>query len=89
MFSICRQTHPATGIEHAVSCCFFNNDETCLVTGGANIIKVFRLLPEGHTKEVNAGKKLFLCRWYILVVLMTLGNDDVEFVRFDSDKKFK
>ncbi|CAH0759559.1 unnamed protein product [Diatraea saccharalis] len=55
MFSICRQTHPATGIEHAVSCYFFNNDDVCLVTAGANIIKVFRLLPEGHTKEVNAA----------------------------------
>ncbi|XP_049880956.1 cleavage and polyadenylation specificity factor subunit 1 [Pectinophora gossypiella] len=55
MFSICRQTHPATGIEHAVSCCFFNNDETCLVTAGANVIKVFRLVPEGPTKEVNAA----------------------------------
>ncbi|XP_046972661.1 cleavage and polyadenylation specificity factor subunit 1 [Vanessa cardui] len=55
MFSICRQTHPATGIEHAISCCFFNNDEVCLITAGANIIKVFRLLPEGHTKEVNAA----------------------------------
>nr|XP_049706135.1 cleavage and polyadenylation specificity factor subunit 1 isoform X2 [Helicoverpa armigera] len=55
MFSICRQTHPATGIEHSVSSCFFNNDETCLITAGANILKVFRLLPEGHTKEVNAA----------------------------------
>ncbi|XP_052749426.1 cleavage and polyadenylation specificity factor subunit 1 [Galleria mellonella] len=55
MFSICRQTHPATGIEHAVSCCFFNNEDVCLVTAGANIIKVFRLLPEGPTKEVNAA----------------------------------
>ncbi|KAL0860312.1 hypothetical protein ABMA27_009720 [Loxostege sticticalis] len=55
MFSICRQTHPATGIEHAVSCCFFNTDDVCLVTAGANIIKVFRLFPEGHTKEVNAA----------------------------------
>lgn len=55
MFSICRQTHPATGIEHTESCCFFNNDETCLVTAGSNILKVFRLLPEGHTKEVNAA----------------------------------
>ncbi|XP_061384693.1 cleavage and polyadenylation specificity factor subunit 1 [Danaus plexippus] len=55
MFSICRQTHPATGIEHAISCCFFNNDEVCLITAGANIIKVFRLLPEGHAKEVNAA----------------------------------
>lgn len=54
MFSISRQTHPATGIEHAVSCCFFNNDEVCLVTAGANVMKVFRLLPEGHSKEVNA-----------------------------------
>ncbi|XP_072946288.1 cleavage and polyadenylation specificity factor subunit 1 [Epargyreus clarus] len=55
MFSICRQTHPATGIEYAVSCCFFNSEEVCLVTAGANIIKVFRLLPEGHTKEINAA----------------------------------
>ncbi|XP_028164475.1 cleavage and polyadenylation specificity factor subunit 1-like [Ostrinia furnacalis] len=55
MFSICRQTHPATGIEHAVSCCFFSTDEVCLVTAGANIIKVFRLFPEGQTKEVNAA----------------------------------
>ncbi|XP_030026309.2 cleavage and polyadenylation specificity factor subunit 1 [Manduca sexta] len=55
MFSICRQTHPATGVEHAVNCSFFNNDETCLVTAGANIIKVFRLIPDGHTKEVNAA----------------------------------
>lgn len=61
MFSISRQTHPATGIEHAVSCCFFNNDETCLVTAGVNIMKVFRLLPEGHSKEVNAGKSYILC----------------------------
>lgn len=63
MFSICRQTHPATGIEHAVSCCFYNNDDVCLVTAGANIVKVFRMVPEGHTKEVNAGMfcTIFYC----------------------------
>ncbi|CAG4972278.1 unnamed protein product [Colias eurytheme] len=55
MFSIARQTHPATGVEYAVSCCFFENEETCLVTAGANILKVFRLVPEGNTKEVNAA----------------------------------
>ncbi|XP_047519601.1 cleavage and polyadenylation specificity factor subunit 1 [Pieris napi] len=55
MYSICRQTHPATGVEYAVSCCFFENDEMCLVTAGANILKVFRLVPEGTTKEVNAA----------------------------------
>ncbi|KAL4709550.1 hypothetical protein ACJJTC_007281 [Scirpophaga incertulas] len=55
MYSICRQTHPATGIEHTLSCYFFNNEDVCLVTAGANIIKVFGLLPEGHTKEINAA----------------------------------
>lgn len=69
MFSICRQTHPATGIEHAVSCCFFNNEDTCLITAGANILKVFRLLPEGHTKEVNAGK--FLLRIFYDVAIVS------------------
>lgn len=66
MFSICRQTHPATGIEHAISCCFFNNDEVCLITAGANIIKVFRLLPEGHAKEVNAG---MLIHVYLICII--------------------
>ncbi|VVD01045.1 unnamed protein product [Leptidea sinapis] len=55
MYSICRQTHPATGVEHAVSCCFFDTEETCLVTAGANIVKVYRLVPEGNTKEINAA----------------------------------
>lgn len=54
MFSICRQNHPATGIEHAVSCCFFNSDEKCLVTAGANILKVFRLIPD-DIKEKTLG----------------------------------
>lgn len=67
MYSICRQTHPATGVEYAVSCCFFENEEMCLVTAGANILKVFRLVPDGNTKEVNAGLYLDLsnrCKYY-------------------------
>ncbi|CAH1107318.1 unnamed protein product [Psylliodes chrysocephalus] len=46
MFSICRQSHPATAVEHAISCYFFNKVEKCLVTAGANILKVFRLVPD-------------------------------------------
>ncbi|KAI5737751.1 hypothetical protein M8J76_016444 [Diaphorina citri] len=46
MFSICKETHPATGVEHAVSCHFYNRAEKCLVVAGANIIRVFQLVPD-------------------------------------------
>lgn len=49
MFSICKQTHPATGVEFSVSCHFFNSVEKNLVTGGANILKVYRIIPEVET----------------------------------------
>ncbi|KAJ8942078.1 hypothetical protein NQ318_004103 [Aromia moschata] len=51
MFSICKQNHPATGVEHAISCYFFNKVERCLVTAGANILKVFRLVPDVDAKS--------------------------------------
>lgn len=50
MFSICKQHHPATGVEHAISCFFFNKVEKCLITAGANILKVFRLVPDVDQK---------------------------------------
>ncbi|CAD1469341.1 unnamed protein product, partial [Heterotrigona itama] len=46
MYSICKSTHPATGVEHAITCYFFNRSEKCLVVAGANIIRVFRLIPD-------------------------------------------
>lgn len=46
MFSICKQTHPATSIEFAISCHFFNNHEQNIVTAGANVLKVFRIIPD-------------------------------------------
>lgn len=46
MFSICKQSHPATGIEFSISCHFFNNHEENIVTAGANILKVFRIIPD-------------------------------------------
>ncbi|KAF7989483.1 hypothetical protein HCN44_008157 [Aphidius gifuensis] len=45
MYSICKTTHPATGVEHAITCCFFNRGEKCLVVAGANVLRVFRLIP--------------------------------------------
>lgn len=51
MFSICKQTHPATGVEHAISCHFFSKAERILVTAGANVIKVFRLIPDVDLKN--------------------------------------
>ncbi|XP_014213908.1 cleavage and polyadenylation specificity factor subunit 1 [Copidosoma floridanum] len=52
MYSIIKTTHPATGVEHAITCNFFNRAEKCLVVAGANIIRVFRLIP-----NVDPAKK--------------------------------
>lgn len=59
MFSICKQTHSATGVEFAISCNFFNNVEKSLVIAGANTLKVYRIRPEcaTNTKEKYTGKK--------------------------------
>ncbi|XP_022902078.1 cleavage and polyadenylation specificity factor subunit 1 [Onthophagus taurus] len=46
MFSICKQTHPATGVENALSCHFFNKNEKSLIITAANIIKVYKLIPD-------------------------------------------
>ena len=60
MFSICKQVVPATGIEFAIKCKFFNNLEENLVVGGANVLKIYRVIPEVelNTKEKFTGKLL-------------------------------
>lgn len=62
MYSIYKTTHPATGIEHSITCYFFNRAEKCLVTAGANIIRVFRLIPDVDPakKEKYTGKNFLL-----------------------------
>lgn len=52
MYSVFKQTHPATGVEHAITCYFFNRFERSLVVAGANVIRVFRLIP-----DVDINKK--------------------------------
>lgn len=46
MFSVCRQSHPATAVEHAITCHFFNRTERSLVVAGSNVLRVFRLVPD-------------------------------------------
>lgn len=60
MFSVCKQTVPATGVEFAIKCSFFNNLEKNLVVGGSNVLKVYRILPfvEFNTKEKFSGNSI-------------------------------
>lgn len=53
MFSLFRQTYPASCVEHAIYCRFFNSKEKNLVVAGANVLRVFRLIP-------NVDEKTFL-----------------------------
>jgi cleavage and polyadenylation specificity factor subunit 1 len=68
MFAMCKEAHPASGVEHAVSCRFFSaaSPEKNLVVGGVNVIRVYKLafLPPDEDEvddvmddEVTAPKK--------------------------------
>ncbi|KAL0274118.1 UNVERIFIED_CONTAM: hypothetical protein PYX00_006618 [Menopon gallinae] len=46
MYSVCKLTHPSTSVEQAISCHFYNRNETSLVVAGKNIIRVFQLIPD-------------------------------------------
>lgn len=83
MFSVCKQTHPATGIEHSISCHFFNNYEENIVTAGANSLKVFRITPdvEPNTTEKYSGKK-----WFLNWRRMELCANSAFFFRFATAK---
>ena len=70
MYSICKLTHPATGVEHALTCHFFNRTEKSLLVAGANIIRVFRLIPDvdpTNRKDMYTGNinLFFNCHRFI------------------------
>ena len=46
MYSVLRMPHPPTGVEHSVEAHFFGNWEKNLVIAGANVLRVFRLVPD-------------------------------------------
>ena len=54
MYSLVRSSHPATGVEHSLSCHFFNAGEKNLVVAGANLLRVFRFVPD---LDVRSGKE--------------------------------
>lgn len=73
MFSVCRQSHPATGIEFSITCHFFNNAEENIVTAGANILKVFRIIPDvdPNTTEKFTGKFPKKINYFFFCLLFT------------------
>lgn len=50
MFSIFKQTYPATSVEHAIYCRFYGGRERNLVVAGSNVLRVFRLIPDSDVK---------------------------------------
>ncbi|XP_041375883.1 cleavage and polyadenylation specificity factor subunit 1-like isoform X2 [Gigantopelta aegis] len=46
MYSVCKQIHPPTGIEHCVYCNFYNSWEKNLIIAGVNQLHVYRLNSE-------------------------------------------
>ena len=46
MYTLSKITHPATGVELSLYCNFFNKTEKSLLVTGANVIRVFRLVPD-------------------------------------------
>ncbi|XP_069698510.1 cleavage and polyadenylation specificity factor subunit 1 [Periplaneta americana] len=77
MYSICKQTHPATGVEHALTCNFFNRTEKSLIVAGANIIRVFRLIPDvdpANKKDVYTEKRPPKMKLECLATYSLFGN---------------
>ena len=63
MYSLVRSVHPATGVEHSLSCNFFHSGEKNLVVAGANVLRVFRFVPdlEGRSKEEDQNRLKMEC----------------------------
>ncbi|KAL7640863.1 UNVERIFIED_CONTAM: hypothetical protein RMT77_008000 [Armadillidium vulgare] len=57
MYTLCRTSHLATAVEHSVYCNFFHTAEKSLIISGANVLRVFRLVPEVQTKTPGAQRR--------------------------------
>lgn len=77
MYSICKLTHPATGVEHALTCHFFSRTEKSLIVAGANIIRVYRLIPDvdpACKKDVYTEKRPPKMKLECLATYSLFGN---------------
>ena len=46
LHTLLRTPVPASAIEHSIQCHFIDPHEVCLVTAGANMLRVFRIRPQ-------------------------------------------
>jgi UPI00017B0BFA related cluster len=46
MYTICRQIHSPTAVEHCLYCNFFNSNEKQLVVASGSELKIYRLIGE-------------------------------------------
>jgi len=77
MFSIFKQTYPATGVEHSVYCRFYGAHEKNLVVCGANVLRIFRLIPgneDPNKKEVPKMKLECLASYNLFGTVMSLAS---------------
>ncbi|PSN32102.1 Cleavage and polyadenylation specificity factor subunit 1 [Blattella germanica] len=77
MYSIAKLTHPATGVEHALTCNFFNRTEKSLIVAGANTIRVFRLMPDvepANKKDIYTEKHPPKMKLECLATYSLFGN---------------
>ena len=54
MYSLNKQVHPPTVVEHSICCNFYNDSERNLLTGGSNQLKVYRLVAS-TTSDADAS----------------------------------
>jgi len=60
MFSINKEVHPPTGVEMCSYCYFFDRREKNLVVAGADMIRVFRFVPDPYETVQGTLKGLML-----------------------------
>jgi len=79
MYSLVRSSHPATGVEHSLSCYFFNTGEKNLVVAGANVLRVFRFIPDldtarGKEEEHSRLKMECMASWEMFGWIQSIAS---------------
>jgi cleavage and polyadenylation specificity factor subunit 1 len=78
MYSLVRSSHPATGVEHSTSCYFYHAGEKNLVVAGANVLRVFRFVPDldtrGKEEEQSRLKMECVASWEMFGWIQSLAS---------------
>ena len=54
MYSLNKQIHPPTVVEHSVYCNFYSDNERNLIVGGSNQLKIYRLISSTKNEDVTS-----------------------------------